>query len=68
MKDIQEIKDRPEVSLEDSDGDGVIDALDQEQNTPQNAIVDVKGRTLDSDRDGVIGLFDFSAFRNAFGS
>lgn len=62
MKDIQEVKNRPEVSLEDSDGDGVIDALDQEQNTPQNAIVDVKGRTLDSDRDGVPDHLDKEPF------
>ncbi len=53
MKELDEVKNRPEVSLEDADNDGVIDAIDQEQNTPAGAIVDTKGRTLDSDRDGV---------------
>lgn len=62
MKDVQELKNRPEVSLEDSDGDGVIDALDQESNTPAGAIVDVKGRTLDSDRDGVPDHLDQEPF------
>lgn len=62
MNDIQELKNRPEVSLEDSDGDGVIDALDQENNTPAGAIVDVKGRTLDSDRDGVPDHLDQEPF------
>jgi outer membrane protein OmpA-like peptidoglycan-associated protein/opacity protein-like surface antigen len=62
MNDIQEIKNRPEISLEDSDGDGVIDALDQENNTPAGAIVDVKGRTLDSDRDGVPDHLDQEPF------
>ncbi len=51
--DIADLKNRPEVELEDKDKDGVIDALDQEKNTPAGAIVDTKGRTLDSDRDGV---------------
>lgn len=62
MNEIQEIKNRPAVSLEDSDGDGVIDALDQENNTPEDAIVDVKGRTLDSDRDGVPDHLDREPF------
>lgn len=62
MNDIQELQNRPEVSLEDSDGDGVIDALDQESNTPAGAIVDVKGRTLDSDRDGVPDHLDQEPF------
>jgi outer membrane protein OmpA-like peptidoglycan-associated protein len=62
MNDIQELKNKPEVSLEDSDGDGVIDALDQENNTPEGAIVDVKGRTLDSDRDGVPDHLDQEPF------
>ena len=62
VKDIKELQDRPEVSFDDSDGDGVIDALDQENNTPVGAIVDVKGRTLDSDRDGVPDHVDKEPF------
>ena len=41
------------LALKDSDADGVIDAIDQEPNTPQDVEVDTKGRVLDSDRDGV---------------
>lgn len=43
----------PEFEIEDTDGDGVIDAIDQEPDTPIDVPVDTKGRTLDSDRDGV---------------
>lgn len=53
LKDISNIKSQQESFLTDSDGDGVVDALDEEPNTPKDAIVDTKGRTLDSDRDGV---------------
>ncbi len=42
-----------DTALRDSDGDGVIDAIDEEPNTPPGVPVDTKGRTLDSDRDGV---------------
>jgi outer membrane protein OmpA-like peptidoglycan-associated protein len=44
---------RADLAISDSDGDGVIDVLDQEPDTGPDAIVDTKGRTLDSDRDGV---------------
>lgn len=46
-------KKNKEVAFEDSDDDGVIDAIDVEPNTVPNARVDTKGRTLDSDKDGV---------------
>jgi outer membrane protein OmpA-like peptidoglycan-associated protein len=36
----------------DTDADGVPDQLDEEPDTPEDAIVDSKGRTLDSDSDG----------------
>lgn len=62
LKDINDLKQRPSISLDDSDGDGVLDALDQEQNTPPNAIVDTRGRTLDSDRDGVPDHLDKEPF------
>lgn len=62
LNDIQELKNRPEVSLEDTDQDGVIDAIDSEPNTPPGAIVDTKGRTLDSDRDGVPDYLDREPF------
>ena len=38
--------------VKDADGDGVIDELDEEPNTPEGATVDTKGNTLDSDGDG----------------
>ncbi|MCO6476116.1 MAG: OmpA family protein [Phaeodactylibacter sp.] len=53
MNDLAEVKEQSMLTLEDSDADGVIDAIDQEPNTPPDVPVDTKGRTLDSDRDGV---------------
>ena len=38
---------------EDSDGDGVLDALDREPNTPAGCPVDTHGVTKDTDGDGV---------------
>ncbi len=58
LDDLSEIKEKQALSLEDSDDDGVIDAIDQEPNTPPDAPVDTKGRTLDSDRDGVADYKD----------
>ena len=51
--DLAEVKARPKLDLTDTDGDGVIDMIDQEKNTPANAPVDTRGITLDSDNDGV---------------
>lgn len=48
--------------IKDEDGDGVIDAIDQDPNTPAGAMVDTKGRTLDSDRDGVPDHIDKEPF------
>lgn len=53
LKDVSDMKMKQDVALKDSDGDGVIDAIDQEPNTPPDVEVDTKGRVLDSDRDGV---------------
>ena len=53
LNDIAELKQRPVLDLTDSDGDGVIDMLDQEPNTVEGAPVDVRGVALDSDGDGV---------------
>lgn len=53
MADVAGVKARQDGLTTDSDGDGVLDAVDQEPNTPREATVDTKGRTLDSDRDGV---------------
>ena len=50
---IRGVQEETKMALQDSDGDGVIDAIDQDPNTPPDVPVDTKGRTLDSDRDGV---------------
>jgi len=38
---------------DDEDGDGVLDCVDREPNTPPDCPVDTRGVTLDSDSDGV---------------
>ena len=59
LNDINELRTAQEnITLSDSDGDGVIDQIDLEPNTPVGALVDTKGRTLDSDRDGVPDYLD----------
>ena len=50
--DIAELKARPKLDLTDTDGDGIIDMLDQEKDTPAGARVDTRGVALDSDSDG----------------
>jgi OOP family OmpA-OmpF porin len=51
-KPSEEAKNEP-VLLTDSDGDGVIDAFDQDPNTPANVLVYGNGVPVDSDRDGL---------------
>ena len=43
---------------EDSDNDGVIDSVDECENTPQGATVDAVGCPMDSDEDGVLDGID----------
>ncbi|MEO6329818.1 MAG: OmpA family protein, partial [Ginsengibacter sp.] len=43
----------PKPVLDDTDGDGVIDQLDREPNTPAGCPVDTHGVTKDTDGDGV---------------
>ena len=52
--DIAEVKARPKIDMTDSDGDGVIDMLDQEKNSTAGFPVDTRGIALDSDGDGVL--------------
>jgi len=56
--DIAELKQRPKFDLTDTDQDGVIDMLDQENETPAGAPVDTRGVTLDSDNDGLADYKD----------
>jgi len=58
MNELDNIKQNQDMALQDSDNDGVIDAIDQEPNTPPDVPVDTKGRVLDSDRDGVADYKD----------
>jgi outer membrane protein OmpA-like peptidoglycan-associated protein len=57
-EDLAEVKARPKLDLTDSDGDGIIDMLDQEKNSPSGASVDTRGVALDSDGDGVADYQD----------
>ena len=43
----------PKPTFEDADGDGVLDQLDREPNTPAGCPVDTHGVTKDTDGDGV---------------
>ena len=62
MEDIAELKRRPVLDLTDTDGDGIIDMLDKEPNSPAGARVDTRGVTLDSDADGVPDHLDKEPF------
>ncbi|MBI5914656.1 MAG: OmpA family protein [Bacteroidetes bacterium] len=53
MQDITELKKRPVFDMTDSDADGVIDLLDQDNTTPPGTVVDTRGIPLDSDNDGI---------------
>ena len=58
MQDITELKNRPTFDLTDSDADGVIDLLDQDNATPPGVTVDTRGLPLDSDGDGTPNFQD----------
>lgn len=58
MSDVAALKQRPELDLSDTDGDGVVDMLDQELDTPDGCVVDTRGVTLDSDGDGLADCKD----------
>lgn len=62
LNDIAELKRRPELDLTDEDGDGVVDMLDQELDSPAGCLVDTRGVVLDSDGDGLADCKDAEPF------
>ena len=52
-KAISDLEARPVYNPTDTDGDGIIDDIDDEDNSPAGARVNTKGVTLDSDGDKV---------------
>lgn len=58
FNDIANLKSQPQLDLSDEDGDGVIDMLDLELDTPSDCPVDTKGVRLDSDGDGIVDCED----------
>lgn len=53
LNEIGVLKDQKPFVPKDDDGDGVLNELDLEPNTPLGVQVDTRGITLDSDRDGI---------------
>ena len=62
LQDVSELKNRPTFDLTDTDGDGVIDLLDQDNATPPGIQVDTRGLPLDSDGDGIPNHEDIQPF------
>lgn len=60
--EINKVGSRIDDATRDTDGDGIVDAIDQEPNTPANVPVDTRGRTLDSDKDGIPDFRDREPF------
>lgn len=53
---------RTKFKIKDADGDGVIDELDIEPNTPKGAMVYGNGKAIDSDGDGLLDYLDQCPF------
>lgn len=63
MQDVADLKEKLDDDwFQDTDNDGVPDALDEEKDTPPDTEVDSKGRSLDSDGDGVVNSQDKEPF------
>lgn len=60
--ELNRVSGKIDAATNDADGDGVVDAIDQEANTPAGVPVDTKGRVLDSDKDGVPDYKDLEPF------
>lgn len=55
---VNQLENRSTIDLTDSDGDGIIDLMDQQKNTLAGCPVDTRGVILDSDNDGVADCKD----------
>ena len=62
LDDVADLKARPVLDLNDADEDGVIDLIDQDNETPEGVTVDAKGVAMDSDNDGVPDYKDGEPF------
>lgn len=60
--DISTLNSRVDEATMDTDGDGIVNSVDQENDTPAGVPVDSRGRTLDSDKDGVPDFRDLEPF------
>ena len=60
--DIATVKTEIEGLSNDTDGDGVADAFDGDNNTPEGVAVDGKGNALDVDMDGIADYADEDPF------
>ncbi len=61
-EDLMGLNTRVDAATTDTDGDGIMDSVDQESDTPAGVPVDSRGRTLDSDKDGVPDYRDQEPF------
>ncbi|MCF6350139.1 MAG: OmpA family protein [Flavobacteriaceae bacterium] len=57
-KVVEEVVEEEKPDFKDTDGDGVIDQLDKDPNTPKGAITYSNGIAVDTDKDGVIDFYD----------
>ncbi len=60
--EVTEISEKIEGMTNDMDNDGVVDAFDEDNYTPEGVFVDTKGRARDIDGDGVPDHLDMDPF------
>lgn len=56
------VEEKIDALTQDSDGDGVSDAMDKDNETPEGYVVDGSGVAIDTDRDGVADDIDQDPF------